>query len=180
MNFNQAIASLGRPKTFGEAIAALRAEHGKATTRVLADRLGVTIRTAQRYVRGQFEPNTRTTAGRERREKTMLAASRRWVAAGLLRRATHVNVGRVAVLDKSKNRPGGTRFVGLHRVGDTVPAQALSQIAGQIQAGQMAQAEEAFSTLMLDAYAVSRGDQAGAASGPLAVSDYLTGIQVET
>lgn len=180
MNFQTAIASLGRPKTFGEAIAAIRAEHGKRASKFLAEQLGVTMRTAQRYLKGEFQPRTNTAAGRTRREGVMRAASRRWVAAALLRNATRVNVGRVRVWDKSKDRPAGTRFVGMHTVGGTLLAEDLVAVADLLQDGREDEALFAFSDAMLDAYSRDKGDPPGTASGPLYIYDYLTGIQVET
>lgn len=180
MNFDQAIASLGRPRSFGEAIAALRAQHGKSLTRFLADELGVTMRTAQRYAKGEFRPSTRTAAGRERLDKTLRAVDRGRNAARLLRNAKRVNVGRVRVVDRSSGKPAGTRMVGAHRVGDTLTAVELENVADLLDAGDFDSAAEEFSNAMLDAYSVSKNDPPGTASGPLLIVEYLTGIQADT
>lgn len=233
MNFQQAIAELGRPKTVGEALDAIRAErgdqaadtaaervaaadarvpsgvdaaiaairedHGAGATRWLQQHLGVTLRSAQRYMRGE-RLGGRTAANRARRDQLIEAAaaprreqaqrvragimreaSRRWVAAGLLRRATRVTVGRVGVWDKSKNRPAGSRSVGSHRVGENgLTSAQLAGVAAALEAGEEEDALHAFSDALLDAYAVANGDAPGTVSGPLFIYDYPSGIQVET
>lgn len=233
MNFQEAIASLGRPKTLREAIDALRGErgdqaadaatervaaadarvpttaaaaldairedHGGRATRWLADRMGISLRQAQRYMRGEGLSG-RTAANRARRDAVVAAAaeprqaaaqqvrrdvmrsaSRRWVAAGLLRRASRVTVGRVGVWDKSKNRPAGFRNVGTHRVGTNgLTSGQLAAVAEMLEQGYEQGALHAFSDALLDAYSVSKGDPPGTASGPLFIYEYPSGIQVET
>lgn len=233
MNFQEAIASLGRPKTLGEALAAIRAErgdqaaetaqervvdadvqiptgvdsalqalredHGPRATRWIQQRFGISLRQAQRYMRGEGL-SARTRVSRARRDAVVAAAaeprqaaaqrvrqdvmrqaSRRWVAAGLLRRATRVTVGRVGVWDKSRNRPAGTRGVGSHRVGSNgLTSGQLAVVAAMLEQGDEQSALHAFSDALLDAYAVSKGDPPGTVSGPLSIYEYLSGIQIET
>lgn len=246
MRFQEAIASLGRPKTPGEAIAAIRAqrgdqaaaaaqaqikaaadrfaaaesaiplnvdqaiaairaEHGRGATHWLADRFGITLRQAQRYMKGQGL-GTRTIRSRARREQLVAAAaepaqaraarargqlgeaqrdvmrqaSRRWVAAQLLRRATRVTVGRVKVWDKSQKRPAGSRDVGSHPVGANLRRADLVSCAQYLEAGDEEGALHAMSEALLGAYAVANRDNRYIVSDAVYIYDYPTGINVET
>lgn len=231
-NLRRAIASLGRPKTLGEAIASIRDRDGaraarRAQARLdevavptslddalsairadhtgrggashwLAGHFGISLRQAQRYLKGQglggrteasrarraqlveaaAEPRRRQYAQRE--AETLAAASRQHVAAALLHRATYVNVGRVRVWDKSRDRPDGSRDVGMHQVGVTLDPGQLGVAADDIAAGRWDTAVHSLSDALLDAYSASKGDPPGTASGPLYIYEYPTGIQVET
>lgn len=231
-NFQRAIVSLGRPKTVGEAIDAIRSQYGRKAAQQaqerldevavpdtlgealaairadhtgrggashwLAERFGISLRQAQRYLAGRGL-SERTAASRrrraeiieaaaaprreryeQRRAETLAQVSRRYVAAALLRRATYVHVGRPRVWDLSQDRPDGSRDVGLHQVGVTLSKTELQTVARNIEAGNWEAAAEDFSNAMLDAYSASKGDPAGTASGPLYIYEYPTGIQVET
>lgn len=232
MRFQEAIASLGRPKSVQEAIAAIRAEHGdqagdaaaarvaaadaaipttgpaaleairaehgRNSTRWLADQMGISLRQAQRYMAGQGLSG-RTAANRARRDAVIelgaapvraqaqrvradvsRQASRRWIAAALIRKATRVSVGRVKVWDKSANRPAGSRHVGSHRVDNRRMRAQLNQAASLLESGDEEGAMHAFSDALLDAYSTSKGDPPGMVSGPLYIYDYPTGIDLET
>lgn len=187
------------PTTLDAALDAIRADHtGRGgASHWLAERFGISLRQAQRYLKGEglsqrykaartrreeiieaaAEPRRRAYAQRE--AEVLAAASRQHVAAALLRRATYVNVGRVRVWDKSKDRPDGSRDVGMHAVGVTLNRGQLDRAADDIAAGQWDDAVHSLSEALLDAYSASKGDPPGTASGPLYIYEYPTGIQVE-
>jgi hypothetical protein len=192
------------PQTADEAVAAIRDQHGRGATRYVTGARGVGPRQAQRYLAGRGLSG-RTAANRMRREalvraaggparakvedaatrlgrvqrQVMARAPRARVAARILRKARLVDVGRARVASRSSGREDGFRRVGMHQVGGDLYEEELVDVAELLDEEDWDEADEAFSDAMLDAYARSRGDSAGAASGPLIIVDYPAGIRVQ-
>lgn len=83
------IESFGDDPSYPEAVAAIRAEHGRAASHWLADRLGQSQRQARRYLSSQ-PPNAR-------RSDVVAQASRLRVAEGRLRRTLKTTRGTIEV-----------------------------------------------------------------------------------
>jgi hypothetical protein len=131
----------------------LRANDGRGTSRYVADRFGVSVRTAQRWLAGTQRPRNPG--------PVMAVADPGQVRSQTLRGAQGVDVGRVTVIEKSPGTPGGTRNVGVVEID-------LSEVADLLDAGgSEADAEALMSDVIMDAYGPGTGSH-------LAIDDYPT------
>lgn len=174
MDFRSAMQALGRPLNWREALSAIRAEHGKGTSRFLAGELGVSMRTAQRWQAGAQVPSTRD----NRQGALSGVAKRDYVAAQALRRASTVTVGHVKVDSRSSGQPDGSRPVGTLLVDPLMRAE-LANVANLLENGQHEAAGDALSDALLGGYSAQRArDARHIAPGVLTIRDYPTGVDV--
>lgn len=162
MEFRELIAEIGRTRDPRIALDAIRAEHGRGTSRWIANTFGVNPRTARKYLAGEINPGR---AGSQRRQAVLASASPAFVAAQRLRRARRLVVGSVRV--RYLDRDEGSREVGTLSV-DSDLADKLNEVADLLEEGDMEAAEDALSGAILDAY----GDLADT----LTISDYENGL----
>jgi transcriptional regulator with XRE-family HTH domain len=170
VRFIDAMRSLGRPRNIGEALRAFRAQHGKGASRALADRLGVSLRQAQRYLRGDIK---RPPVEKERAIRD--SADRRVIASNALTGARTVSVGRVGVVDsrgKRSTRPAGTLVV------DDQMRAALAEAARLHEQGDDRGAEAAMGAAIMGGYSRASRDNRTIAPGALSVTDYPDGLDV--
>ena len=171
MKFMDAVKSrIGRPDSDREALGALREEHGRHTSRYLADRLGVSVRQAQRYLRGDIRrvSSERSTLIRGAVDNNRLAAQR-------IRNARIVSVGKVSAVSKSKGTSTGSRSIGVLTI-DATMRQELDRAAADLEAGNVREAEEAISAAILGGYGVAKGGNRDSARGAIEIDDYSSGI----
>lgn len=138
MNGRSVFRSLGRAVDAREAIESLVAEHGRGTTRWIAEQLGVSQRTVQRWRKGTQSP--RNTAGVAR-----LADPNR-VRVNALRNARAVSVGSVSVFSRSSGALDGSRNVGMVGADFNVAADLLEQGASEEEV------QAAISDAVMDGY----------------------------
>lgn len=91
--------SLLDPASFGEALNSHRAEHGRGTSKWVAQEYGVSVRTAQRWLAGTQQPRAASV-----RQSVMAGADRSQVRIKALRQVNSVDLGSAAMFDKSAGR----------------------------------------------------------------------------
>jgi hypothetical protein len=154
------ISQVGKPVSTAEALAG-------RSSRWVANKFGVSMRTAQRWRRGQQQPSTRD----GRRDLVMKSADRRKVAAHVIRQAHAVNAGRVGVKSDT-GRAGartGTRNVGLVQL-DSAAQARMQEAADALEEGDLERAGDLFSDAVLNT--------GGRDYGPLQISDYPPGFHL--
>ncbi|WP_226360970.1 hypothetical protein [Pseudonocardia sp. ICBG1142] len=122
-NARTILQSLGRAANPREAIESLTAEHGRGTTRWVAEQLGVSMRTVQRWRKGTQSP-------RDTGQVTGLANEQR-VRINALRNAQTTSVGRVSVYSRSSGTLDGGRDVGTVGVDFNIAADLMEQGASE-------------------------------------------------
>lgn len=150
MNFRELIDKTGRPGDWREAMTEIRADHGRGASRWLADQFDVSMRTAQRWLKGEQHPGgregTRPGAGGE--QKVIRAVDTSKSAARHLRTATRIEIPEMDMTTSAgtgKRKPGGYPVTG--------PVQSrLDRIADAVERGDTAGAEKMFSDLTLELY----------------------------
>lgn len=145
MKFANLISQIGKPRSTAEALS-------NRTSKWVAGHFGVSRRTAQRWKAGSQQPGKRV-GGSERVEKSANAETRRTVAANAMRGASAVNVGRIAVVDKSPRgkgpRPGKNyRNVGVVQL-DPASQARMNEAANAIEAGDTERAQQLMSEAVL-------------------------------
>lgn len=137
-NGRSVLRSLGRAMNPREAIESLVAEHGRGTTRWIAEQLGVSRRTVQRWRKGTQTPRNvgRVTA----------LADQRQVRVNTMRNAQAVSVGSVSVYSKSSGALDGSRNIGTVGVDFNFAADLLEDGAPEEEV------EAAMSDAVMDAY----------------------------
>ena len=171
MNFRDAIrGKLGMARNVGESIQSFRDAHGGRASRALADRFGVHIRTAQKWLKGDQAP------GAGRREQVRQGAEHGRLAADALRGAQAINVGDVEV--EYDGKPQGKRKVGTVHV-DAQLRGALDQVADLIEMGSLDEAEQVYSDAILGAYSGQRArDDRRILGGTLKIKDHGSGPDI--
>lgn len=160
MKFDSLVSQTGKPLSPSEAVA-------NRPTKWIAERFGVSRRTAQRWKAGTQQPADRG-GRRERVMKSADADTRRKVAADAFRGASLANVGRIAVVDKSprKGAKPGRNFRNVGAVQLNEHSRELMDRAAQaLEDGDARRAE----SLMSDAVMHSYGNGADSA---LSVADW--------
>lgn len=160
MKFRSMISQIGKPLNPMEALAG-------RTSRWIANKFGVSMRTAQRWKKGTQLPTDRG----DRREKVMKSADRRKVAAQALREARAVNAGKVGV-ESDTGRAGarkGTRNVGIVQLDDGA-REKMQEAADALDEGDVERAEKLVSDAILNS--------GGRDYGPLRISDYGPGFHL--
>lgn len=174
MNFKDAMDSHGRARDWRDAVEAIKAAmtaRGQAS-RYLADRYGVSRRTAQKWLKGDQAPAVRGgTRGKVQGDRN---ASLK-IAADKMRNARGLAVGKVQVIDKSKGNPAGNRNVGVVAV-DPQMRQELATAAELLEAGMVEQAQQIVSDAIMGGYGQARGGNRETARGALEIDDYPGGI----
>ena len=154
------ISQIGKPVNTAEALAG-------RSSRWIASKFGVSMRTAQRWRRGQQQPSERD----GRRAKVMKSADRRKVAAQVIRQTRAVNAGRVKVVSDTGRAAAreGTRNVGMVQLDDSA-RDRMQEAADALEEGDTERAEELFSDAVLNT--------GGRNYGPLRISDYPPGFHL--
>lgn len=160
MKFRSMISQIGKPVNTAEALAG-------RSSRWIANKFGVSMRTAQRWRKGTQQPTERG----DRREKVMKSADRRKVAAQALREARAVNVGKVGVESDTGRVSArtGTRNVGIVQLDDRA-RERMEEAADALDAGDVERAEKLVSDAILNT--------GGRDYGPLQISDYGPGFHL--
>jgi hypothetical protein len=156
VKFKSMVSAIGKPVNASEALTG-------RSSRWIAGKFGVSMRTAQRWRKGTQQPTDKG----DRREKVMKSAdadTRRKVAAEALRDARAVNVGRVQVVDKSPRGKGKGRKRDEYRnVGvvqlDGTSRDKMREAADALESGDTDRAER----LMSEAVLTSPGKNYGSA-----------------
>jgi len=152
------ISQVGKPQSVAEAVV-------NRSTKWIAERFGVSRRTAQRWKKGTQQPSEKE-GRRERVEKSANKETRQAVAAQALRSAQAVNAGRVGVVDKSGGKTS-KRNLGVVQL-DQGARDIMRQAAEQLEAGNEAEAERLVSQAILTSN--------GRNYGPLEIDDYPPGF----
>lgn len=146
MRFTSLVSQIGKPQNVAEALT-------NRTSKWIAEHFGVSRRTAQRWKAGSQQPGKRV-GGPGQVEKSANAETRRKVAANALRGATAINVGRIAVVDKSPRgkgpKPGKNyRNVGVVQL-DPAARERMNEAAEALEAGDTERAEQLMSEAVLN------------------------------
>jgi hypothetical protein len=159
MKFRSLISQIGKPVNASEAVAG-------RSSRWIADKFGVSMRTAQRWKAGTQQPSERG----DRRDKVMKSADRHKVAAQALRDARAVNAGKVGVASDTGRMSArkGQRNLGVVQLDETAQDR-MNEAADLLDAGDVEGAERLVSQAILDA----KGDY-----GPLRIEDYPPGFHL--
>jgi hypothetical protein len=160
MKFRSMISQVGKPVSTAEALTG-------RSTRWIAKKFGVSIRTAQRWKAGTQQPTEKG----GRRAKVAKSADRLKVAAKVLRETRAVNAGRVGVKSDTGRAAAreGTRNVGLVHLDDSA-RDRMAQAADALAAGDVERAEDLVSDAILNT--------GGRNYGPLQISDYPPGFHL--
>jgi hypothetical protein len=169
MNFDDAMRGLGRPRSTSEALGSIKASGAGASHR-LAAQLGVSLRQAQRYLKGEVKkvPPAKEQAIRN-------GADRRYIAAQAIGNAQTVSVGKVTVTDSGGK--SSSRSIGTLAVDATMRAQ-LAEVSRLYAAGDDRGAEAAMGAAIMGGYSRSKSDNRTIAPGALTPTDYPGGIDV--
>jgi len=160
MKFKSMISQIGKPVNATEALAG-------RSSRWIANKFGVSMRTAQRWRKGTQQPTERG----NRRNAVMKSADRKKVAAQALRDTRAVNAGKVGVKSdtgRAKARTG-TRTVGLVQL-DERARERMQEAADALEAGDLERAQELVSDAVLNT--------GGRDYGPLQIEDYGPGFHL--
>jgi hypothetical protein len=160
MKFRSMISQVGKPVDATEAL------EGRSS-RWVANRFGVSMRTAQRWRKGTQEPSARE----GRRDQVMASASRAKVAANAIRNARAVSAGKVGVKSDT-GRAGartGTRNVGFVEL-DSGARERMDEAADMLDAGDYEGAQQLMSDAVLNT--------GGRDYGPLHIEDYPPGFHL--
>lgn len=170
MNARDWFDQMGSEGGFGAILDAARLEFGRGATRWLADTMGVNIRQAQRWYKGETRP------GRDAMARFPGGPSgplRSAIAAVNLAKVHRIKVGSIDVFSLSDGAPDGSRKPPTLDVGGV-----MGEVAALVHAGRLADAEELFDRAVLNAYEgrdLRDDDGLGAVLG---ISDYASGIEV--
>ena len=143
---------------------AIRDEFGRGAVGFLADALGVTPRTAQRYYTGEIGEPARH---REQLAGVIKRAERR-AAAAIIRQIDTLDPGTIAVKTKSGKDKQGTRDPGT--LYDMAPGMA--RVADLWEAGADDRAEDALSDAVIARYFEEDSDNRHGGAALLEISDY--------
>jgi len=161
MKFTSLISQIGKPQNVAESLV-------NRTSRWIADHFGVSRRTAQRWKAGTQQPG-KGVGGPSRVEKSANAETRRTLAVSALRGATAINVGRIAVVDKSpkKGRKAGETYrnVGVVQL-DPASRERVDEAANALAAGDTERAEQLMSTAVLNTPDYNTGGALNVADWP--------------
>jgi len=174
------------PPSWADVLGQVRADHGKGATRYLAGRMGVTMRTAQRYYTGQHVPSraharaamaAEIEAVRDARYQRAVA---KWFkdTADLLRMITRLDVGIMVVINKSGpiNRKPQRRYpkIKLRNIDE-----GLAKVADLWEKRRIVAAEQALSNTILAAYNGEASDDWDGLAAALDIIDYPMGIDYD-
>lgn len=153
-SFDDLVRATGEPAGWSDALAAIRAEHGSRTSRYLADRFGVTMRTAQRWQKGTHAP-----ASADVRAALPDMVDRDRLAAQRIREAQRFDPGgEVRIMTSSKGGPRKVSGAGWRVTPDV--RDRLDLVASALESGDRSGAEREFSDLVTDLYfRQGRGDR---------------------
>jgi hypothetical protein len=159
MTPQETLRRLGGGDNWQAAMGFLRREHGKGTSRWLANQFGVSMRTAQKYLAGTQSP-----VYRKPDRATKIAAL---AASSRLRAARRIHVGRVSV--EYDGKAAGGRRIDTMQVDDDMRA-GLASVADLLDAGDLDAAGGALSDAVLNGY--------GDLGETLDVTDFIDGVNV--
>lgn len=150
------------PVSYPEAVAAIRAEHGRGSSHWLADELELGLRQAQRYL-SAHPPQSR-------RPDVIALAPSHQIIAGRLRRATGTTSGMIKV-DYSPT--GTSRSIPDLDAGAGELRGLLDEAADQFAAGQRYLAATAFEQYILLGYGY------GAMPEQMSIVEYVSGVELQ-
>lgn len=150
IEFGELMTRVGTPGNWREAIADVRAEHGRGARRWLAAEFGVHPDTAGRWLSGKQAPGGRagTRKARDLQARIVGAVAPHRAAARYIRTATRLDIGEI---DLDASSYGGTRNVGGFDVTPRMRDQ-LDRVADALERGNTQDAAGRFGDLVLDAY----------------------------
>ena len=158
MHFGDVVRAVARSARVHHAQAAIRAVHGRAASRWLAQQVGVARRTAQRWM-SRKAPKSRSGAIIQ---AAIDAGGTPGIAAQRLAYAQAVNVGTVEVTYDGE--PQGRRHIGtVEFIGDS--ANYIGQAINDLLAGDLDAAGESVSCAVISGYSPGL-------EGTLQISDY--------
>lgn len=163
--------SKSRGASFGEWMTGVRQHHGREASKWLSEKLGVSRRTAQRYLAGSQQPSAKT-GKRLNRVKASAPISRQ-VAANRIAGVRRVNCGTASVVSKSDGTPDGIRR--LNEV--DLPPGVMEQIAELYRQGEDAEAEAMFDDAVMAIYGGDPADDREGLASVLGVTNYEDGIR---
>lgn len=150
-SFDEFVQRIGEPGDWHEAADEIKSQHGRGASRWLADRLGVSLRQAQRYLKGDVRVPPAT-----RQASIVEGVDRSKAAARHIRTATRLSIGSIEMATSS----GTTK----RNVGDmpVTPGMRgnLNAAADALEAGDVDQAGALFGSAVLDSY-FSKGNAGG-------------------
>lgn len=150
MNFRELMDKSGKPVDWRDAMTEIRADHGRGASRWLADQFDVSMRTAQRWLKGEQHPGGRegTRGGKSAEQRMIGAVDTNRSAARYLRTATRIEIPEMDMTTSAgtgKRKPGGYPVTGAVQ-------SRLNGIADAMERGDAAGAEKMFSDLTLELY----------------------------
>lgn len=151
-------------------LTAFKAKEGKKATAKLAEKFGVHIRTAQKWVK-----EGKITKAEERESELNNFVKDDDVTSSALRDASVINFGHISVAYNGKNQ--GFRQVGTVVLAGTVKA-LVDQAAAAVEAGNSEAAEKLMGRAALTAYAESVGDSKKGLLNTLEVTDLGTNFSI--
>ena len=173
MNFRDLIRDkIGAARDFSESLNSIREAHGRNASRTIADRFGVHIRTAQKWLKGDQAPDAHS----GRREQVRRGAESNHIAADAVRAAQAIDVGDIEV--EYDGKPQGKRKVGTIHVDPDLRVR-LDHVADLIQIGSLDEAEQEYSDAILGAYSGQRArDDRRILGGTLKIRDHGGGPDI--
>lgn len=165
MKFRTLVSQIGKPRTVSEALA-------DRSTKDIAAKFGVSLRTAQRWKAGTQQPSKRAGGPSGVLAKLDTPAARRKVAANAVRNAQAAHIGRTPVVDKSpkgKTAKPSRRNVGT--VSFDRQQDRLNRAADAIERGDFTRAEAEMSDAIMSAYG-------GGAESGLSIDDWPAGFNI--
>lgn len=169
LSFGEFVQRVGEPGDWHEAADEIKAEHGKRASRWLSDRLGVSLRQAQRYLKGDVR-----VPPADRQAAIVGGVDRTRAAARHIRTATRIVVGKIVMMTSSGPT---TRNVGEVPVTPGMQRE-LNAAADALDRGETDRAADLFGAAVLDSY-FSKGNAGGRhRQNDMGVSGYGDGSYV--
>lgn len=151
ISFEGLMRETGRPGDWKDAMADIRAQQGKGASRWVSEKFGVSMRTAQRWLKSEQTPGGRpgTTPAKAAERRVIGAVDPLKGAARNLRTATRIELPEIDIRF--------SKGVGKRKPDMSVPVTGgirtrLDRIADLIDRGNLSKAEEDFGKLALDIY----------------------------
>ncbi|MGH3283601.1 MAG: hypothetical protein ACRDPD_02755 [Streptosporangiaceae bacterium] len=168
MKFRNLISQVGKPLSTSEALI-------NRPTKWIAEKFGVSRRTAQRWKKGTQQPSPRVGGPDTVIKDSTNADTRKAVAANAIRNAQAAHVGRVSVVDKSPRGNGpkpGKNFRNLKVVNFSErEREQMSRAADALERGDTEQAERLMNDAIMGAYG-------GGADSALSIEDWPPGFHL--
>jgi hypothetical protein len=168
MSISDDIRAACAPRDWQDSLAAIRRQHGRGTSRWIAEHVGISQRQAQRWLAGQVQHS-------EYEDQVEDLADPGWLVADALASAGALDVGRVEVFYDGKSQ--GTRNVGTLVVDEEMHG-LLTQAGALYAEGMDEQAEAIISDAILGGYTRARDDNRYILAGTLSVGRFQNGFRI--